>query len=137
MADIVSDEENEFAVPKFTVDGEITRQYRRFNAVGTELTVRLFPPAMGDDSEAVSNFQASVTDLFDYALENCGDSDMVRLTIRNEVNMHDKTIVISFRRKDQLSEEVIWCVFNKVALLNARFNASDKLVVVVLQSKCL
>ena len=26
MADIVSDEENEFAVPKFTIDGEITRQ---------------------------------------------------------------------------------------------------------------
>ena len=43
MADIVSDEENEFAVPKFTIDGEITRQYRRFNAVGTELTDRLLP----------------------------------------------------------------------------------------------
>ena len=47
MADVVSDEENEFAVPKFTIDGEITRQYRRFNAVGTELTVRLLPPCMG------------------------------------------------------------------------------------------
>jgi len=33
MVDIVSDEENEFTVPKFTIDGEITRQYRRFNAV--------------------------------------------------------------------------------------------------------
>ena len=43
MADTVSDEENEFAVPKFTIDGEITGQYRRFNAVGTELTVRLLP----------------------------------------------------------------------------------------------
>ena len=64
MADIVSDEENEFAVPKFTTDGEITRQYSWFNDVGTELTVRLLPPARGDDSDAVTHFQASVTDLF-------------------------------------------------------------------------
>ena len=44
MADIVSDEENELPVTRFTIDGEITGQYRRFNAVGTELTVRLLPP---------------------------------------------------------------------------------------------
>jgi len=62
MVDIVSDEENEFAVPKFTIYGEITRQYRRFNAFGTELTVRPLPPARGDDSDAVTHFQASVTD---------------------------------------------------------------------------
>jgi len=44
MADIISDEENEFTVLRFTIDGEITRQYREFNAVGTEVTVRLLPP---------------------------------------------------------------------------------------------
>jgi len=131
MADTVSDEENEFAVPKFTIDGEITGQYRRFNAVGTELPVRLLPPARGEDSNTVTHFQASVTDVFDYALRNCRDSDMVGLTIRNEVNMQDKAIGISFRRKDQLSEEVIWSVFNKVAQSNARFNALDKLILVV------
>ena len=131
MVDVVSDEENEFAVPKFTTDGEITRQYRRFNAVGTELTVRLLPPPRGDDSDAITHFQACVADLFDYALQNCRDSDMVGLTIRNEVNIQDKAIGISFRRKDQLSEEVIWSVFNKVAQSNARFNALDKLTVVV------
>ena len=38
MADIVSDEKNELTVPRFTIDGEITRQNRRFNAVGTELS---------------------------------------------------------------------------------------------------
>ena len=103
MADIVSDEENELTVPRFTIDVEITRQYRRFNAVGTELTVRLLTPALGDDSVAMTHFQASVTDLFEYALRNCRDSDMVGLAIRNEVNMQDKALVISFRRKDQLS----------------------------------
>ena len=126
MADTVSDEENEFAVPKFTIDGEITRQYRRFNAVGTEQTVRLLPPAQGDDSDGMTHFQATLTDLFDYALRNYRDSDTVGLTIRNEVNMQDKAIGISFRRKDQLSEQVIRSVFNKVAQSNARFNALDK-----------
>jgi len=45
--------------------------------------------------------------------------------------MQDKATGISFRRKDQLSEEVIWSVFNKVAQSNARFNALDKIVIVV------
>jgi len=45
--------------------------------------------------------------------------------------MRDEAIGISFRRKDQVSEEVIWSVFNKVAESNARYNALDKLVVVV------
>ena len=37
----------------------------------------------------------------------------------------------SFRRKDQLNEDVIWSVFEKVVQSNARFNALHKLVVVV------
>ena len=78
-----------------------------------------------DDTDAITHFQASVTDLFDYALRDCSDSDMVGLTIRNEVNMLDKAIGISFRRKYQVSAEVIWSVFNKVAQSNARYNALD------------
>jgi hypothetical protein len=71
-----------------------------------------------------------VNERFEYALQNCQDSDMVGLTIRN-VNVQDKTIDISFRRKYQLSEDVIWSVFEKVAQSNARFNALDKLIMVV------
>ena len=56
---------------------------------------------------------------------------MVGVTIHNEVNLLDKAIGISFRRKDQLSEEVIWSVFSKVAQSNARYNAMDRLIVVV------
>jgi hypothetical protein len=67
-------------------------QYRRFNTLGTELTVRLLLPAVGDDSDAVTHFQASVIDLFDYALRNVNDADMVGITIRNEVNMLDAAI---------------------------------------------
>ena len=91
------------------------RQYSRFNARGTELTVRLLPPAIEDNQDAITHFQTSVNDLFDYALRNVDDSGMVGVTIHNEVNLLDKAIGISFRRKDQLSEEVIWSVFSKVA----------------------
>ena len=38
---------------------------------------------------------------------------------------------MSFRRKDQLSEEVIWSVISKVAQSNARYNAMDRLIIVV------
>jgi len=34
-------------VPRFTIDSETHRQYRRFNAVGSELTVRLLLQVRG------------------------------------------------------------------------------------------
>ena len=53
------------------------------------------------------------------------------VTIHNEVNLLDKAIGISFRRKDQLSEELIWSVFSKVAQSIARYNAMDRFIVVI------
>jgi len=91
--------------------------------------VRLLPPP--PDSNPVTHFLDSMSDLFDYALRNCNESDMVGVTISNEVNVQDKPIGISFRWKDQLSEEVIWSIFEKVAQSNARFIAMDRLVVVI------
>ena len=117
--------------PRFTIDGEINRQYRRFNVVGTQLTVRLLPPSEGEDSNLMSHFLASVSDLFEYALQNCDDSAMFGITISNEVNIADKAIGISFRRKDQITSEVIWSVLGKVAQSNARLNALDKLIMTV------
>ena len=60
---------------RFEIEGEITRQYRRFNAVGTQLTVRLQPPS--SEENPVSYFLASVQDLFQHALQDVSDSDMV------------------------------------------------------------
>ena len=48
---------------------------------------------------------------------------MVGITISNEVNVADKVIGISLRRKDQITPDVIWSVFGKVAQSSARFNA--------------
>ena len=56
---------------------------------------------------------------------------MVGISIQNQVNQNDKPIGISFRRKDQLSGEVIWSVFEKVSQSNAGYNALDTLVVTV------
>jgi hypothetical protein len=113
---------------KFTIIDEITREYRRFNTMGRQLTVRLSPP---DDRDPVSHFISSVSSLCEYALQNCDESDMVGISIRNEVNMRDKAIGISFRRKDQLSTDVILNVWQKVTQSNSRFNALDKLVLEV------
>jgi len=54
---------------------------------------------------------------------------MVGMTIHNLVNQSDKPIGTSFRRKDQLSGDVIWSVFEKVSQSIYRFNALDTLVV--------
>jgi hypothetical protein len=56
---------------------------------------------------------------------------MVGLTIQKRVNLNDKHIGVSFRRKDQLSGDVIWSLFEKVAQSNSRFDASDTLIVTV------
>jgi len=116
---------------RFTIEEEQTRQYRRFNAQGTQLTVRLLPPPEGEDPNPMSHFLDSVTELFEHALRDLEDSDMVGITISNEVEVKDRAIGISFRRKDQITGDVIWSVFEKVAQSNARFNALDKLVVTV------
>ena len=115
---------------RFEVDGEITKLCRRFNATGTQISVGLLPPPF-PDSYPITHFLVGMSELFEYALRDCSESDIVGVTISNEVNEHDKPIGISFTRKDQLSEEVIWSMFEKVAQSNARFNAMDRLIVVV------
>ena len=41
-------------VPRFTIDSETEKQYSRFNTRGTELTVRLLPPAVEDNPDAIT-----------------------------------------------------------------------------------
>jgi hypothetical protein len=44
MEHILTREEDEITPPNITIDGDINRQYRRFNTMGTQLTIRLLPP---------------------------------------------------------------------------------------------
>ena len=48
-----------------------TREYRRYNAVGRHLTVRLIPPS--DNTNLVAHFLASVNDLIEHALHEIDD----------------------------------------------------------------
>jgi hypothetical protein len=52
---------------RFEVDGEIARLYRRFNATGTQLSVRLLPPPF-PDSDPITHFLDGMSELFEYAL---------------------------------------------------------------------
>jgi hypothetical protein len=56
---------------KFEILDVKTREYKRFNAVGTQLTVRLNPPSKDDTPpDPITHFLASVNELFEYALQN-------------------------------------------------------------------
>jgi hypothetical protein len=106
------------------------RKYRRFNAMGTQLTVQLLPPTDPENTDPMTHFVDTIKDIVEYATHDCRDSDMVGLTISNEdENVADRAVCISVRRKDQLSAEAIWAVFEKVVQSNASFGPLDRLVI--------
>jgi len=72
---------------RFEIEDKITRRYSLFNAMGTKLVV-----SHSNARDPVSYFLASVNDLFQHALQNLSDSDMVGITIQNRVNQNDKPI---------------------------------------------
>ena len=90
----------------FEIVREVCGQYRRFNMTGTQLTVRIKSPIL-PDANPVHHSLASVNDLFEHALQDVGDGDMVGIAIHNESNQNDKPIGISFRRRDPLSVDAI------------------------------
>jgi len=51
---------------RFDILDQNTRQYRRYNAVGRQITARLIPPSVNSDT--VTDFLASVNDLFEHVL---------------------------------------------------------------------
>ena len=115
---------------RFEIMSEVKKEYRRCTALGRQLTVRLNPPYQ-TDSNPVNHFLSSVNDLSEHSLQSVRDSDTVGVAAHNESNRNDKPIGLSFRRKDQLSGDVIWSVFEKVAHSNSRFTALDRMVEIV------
>ena len=71
-----------------------------------------------------------MNDLFEHALQDVGDGDLVGIAIHNESTQNDKPIGISFRRREQFSVDAICSVF-EVTQSNARFNDLDTLTVVL------
>ena len=64
---------------RFDILDRNTRQYRRYNDVGRQITARLIPPS--DNSDPETHFIASVNDLFEHALCDEDAADMVGITI--------------------------------------------------------
>jgi hypothetical protein len=95
--------------------------------MGTELTVQHIPTPDPNVIDPMSHFINTMNEILEYALYDRDDTEMIDLTITNEQNVGDKAVGISFRRKDQLSAEAIWAVFEKVMQTNTRFNALDRL----------
>ena len=104
-----------------------TRQYRRHNAVGRQITARLIPPS--NNTNPVAHFLARGNQRFENALRDVDAADMVGITIQNQVKQNDKPTGTSFGRKDQLSGDVIWSVFEKDSQSNSCFNALGTMVV--------
>jgi predicted Zn-dependent protease len=113
----------------FTVLNEVIRHYRRFNAEGRELTVRMTaPPTDSVASRDIARYLAeSVDELFEYALRNLQHGDMVGVSIHNADSLQDRPLGLSFRRRDQISREVLCSVLEKVKQSNADFEALDTL----------
>jgi hypothetical protein len=73
----------------FSIEDEIARQYRHFNATGTQLTVCLLPPPDTDadndgteNTDPMSHTVASMNDLFDYALKDFADLQTPETALR-------------------------------------------------------
>jgi hypothetical protein len=95
---------------------EFTGQYRRFNAQGSQHTVFLNPPSGDNKIDPITHFESGMGPLFEYALNIVGDGNMVCLPIRNDGMENQQTYKptgFSFRRKVQLSRNVIWRLFEK------------------------
>ena len=67
--------------------------------------------------------------MINYLVKALRDRDLVGFRIRNNGNVQDKVVGISFRRLDQLKPDVVWGVKEKVVQSNARFRLSDRLEV--------
>jgi len=74
-------------VRRFEILDANTRHYRRYNAVGRQLTVPLIP--LSNSTKPVTNFLANVNDLIEHKLRDVEDSDTVRMTIQNQVNQNE------------------------------------------------
>ena len=68
----------EIKARRFEIVDTNTTEYRRYDAVGRQLTVRLIPSL--DSTNPVAHFLASVNHLIEHALHEIDDSDMVGMT---------------------------------------------------------
>lgn len=96
--------------------------------MGRELTVRMTaPPPSNAEARDPAHFANSMDELLEYSLRDLDPSNMVGMSLHNAGNQQDKPVTLSFGRRDQISRDVLWSVFEKVTQSNASYQALDTL----------
>ena len=85
------------------------------------------PPASAAARDPARHFDNSVDELFEYSLRDLETSDMLGISFHLADNQQDRPIGLSFRRRDQISRDVLWSVFEKMTQSNARYQFMDTL----------
>ena len=104
---------------------ETSKSFPKFNATGLSLLIKIEPP--GAEQEPTAYLNERITVLSNYHVDEVHDRNFVGLRIRNNENVQDKVVGISFWLRDQLNPNVVWGVLCKVIQNNTKFGLSKHL----------
>ena len=107
----------------FRIISNREHDYPRFHVSGKTVVVQLTSVI------APNTFVDNLDNMLEYLLKDAEPYYMIGIKLYNEIQLGDKAIGLSFRRKDQISSEVMFQVLEKVIQSNARFSAYDKLLI--------
>jgi hypothetical protein len=108
---------------------ETRKYYSRFQTHERLFVLQIRPSQ--ENVEPITYFRECMEEILEISLLNVEDNDMVGIQISNSINSLDKPIGISFRRKDQITVDVILSLVEKVCQSNANFKSTDILKVKV------
>jgi len=80
----------------------------------------------GEEQEPTVYLKESIATLTNYLVAGLRDRNLLGIRIRNTENVQDKVVGIRFRRREQLKPDVVWGIFGKVFINNARFGLSER-----------
>jgi hypothetical protein len=106
---------------------ETRKYYARFQTHGRHIVLKIHPSS--EDENPIAYFRECMEEILKISLLNVEANDMVGMLKKNTVNSVDKPIGISFRRRDQISVDVIMSVVERVCHSNANFKSTDILKV--------
>lgn len=104
--------------PYFKILKQIRKNYKRFNAFGTQTFVQMNQIEDGT-ADPVGYLKSAFEHLLVHVKKDIDATDMVGITIKNTESIMDKDIGISLRRSSELNIDVVWSVISKVIQSNA------------------
>jgi len=111
----------------FKILDETSKSFPKFNITGRSLLIKFRSP--GKEQEPSTCLKECITALTNYLVDEVNNIDLVGVRIRNTENTQDKVFGISFRRREQLKNDLVWEFFSIVIQSNARFGFTDRLEV--------